>query len=112
MRSEILRTGAIVGHGHSTTAVLANDDCDESATSAEYEPLAPLDALKEISRKRIHCDESASSIDNVKKQRADEAHASSVAAAAAAAATANEMRSYSGLMQSKRGRDKTSPTYQ
>lgn len=57
MRSEILRTGTIVGNS-SSSSVLASNGCDDTGpgTSDAYELLAPLDALKEISRKRIHCD--------------------------------------------------------
>lgn len=52
MRSEILRTGSMVGN--TTTLLMPNASDPNPDTS--YEVMAPLDALKEISRKRIHCD--------------------------------------------------------
>lgn len=47
-RSEILRTGSLLSKplGQGTHQEL----------NREHESMAPLDALKEISRKRIHCD--------------------------------------------------------
>lgn len=60
MRSEILRTGATVGNGTVASVPLTVGACDDATVPNDtYELLAPLDALKEISRKRIHCDVSS-----------------------------------------------------
>lgn len=136
MRSEILRTGATVGNGTAASVPLSGGACDDETVPNEpYEVLAPLDALKEISRKRIHCDvssprrehthslfawlsdsvqdsfclkqEAASSIDIVKKQRADDVAANE----AAAASESRKAQQLGGYVQSKRPRDRTSPTY-
>lgn len=50
MRSEILRTGAM-----GNTPLLMSNASDPNPDTS-FEVMAPLDALKEISRKRIHCD--------------------------------------------------------
>lgn len=53
-RSEILRTGSLVSQPPLQDAKQLN------LTNGAGDTLAPLDALKEISRKRIHCDVSIS----------------------------------------------------
>lgn len=69
LRSEILRTGAVTGNvvsaasglsgAPSSSTVLPGNGNGVGGGSSGDElsnAIAPLDALKEISRKRIHCD--------------------------------------------------------